>query len=40
MYIEADLSMKERALQRLQPLSAKASRYKPPDQLMQFLVNL
>jgi site-specific recombinase XerD len=40
MYIEADLSMKERALQRLKPLSAKASRYKPPDQLMQFLVTL
>ena len=40
MYIEADLSMKERALQRLKPLGAKASRYKPPDQLMQFLVTL
>ena len=40
MYIEADLSMKERALQRLQPLSAKASRYRPPDQLMQFLATL
>jgi hypothetical protein len=40
MYIEADLSMKERALQRLKPLGAKASRYKPPDQLIQFLVTL
>jgi len=40
MYIEADLSMKERALRRLQPLGAKSTRYKPPDQLMQFLAAL
>jgi site-specific recombinase XerD len=40
MYIEADLSMKERALQRLQPVGAKTTRYRPPDQLMQFLATL
>jgi site-specific recombinase XerD len=40
MYIEADLSMKERALQRLQPVDAKSTRYRPPDQLMQFLAAL
>jgi integrase len=40
MYIEADLSMKERALQRLQPIGAKRKRYRPPDQLMQFLAAL
>jgi len=40
MYLEADLSMKERALERLQPPGTKASRYRPPDQLMQFLQNL
>lgn len=40
MYIEADLSMKERALQRLQPAGAKSTRYRPPDQLMQFLATL
>jgi integrase/recombinase XerD len=37
MYLEADLAMKERALNRLQPPATKSPRYKPPDQLMQFL---
>jgi site-specific recombinase XerD len=37
MYIEADLSMKERALERLQPPQTGIPRYKPPDALMQFL---
>jgi integrase/recombinase XerD len=37
MYIEADLSMKERALGRLQPLQTGRTRYRPPDVLMQFL---
>jgi integrase/recombinase XerD len=40
MYLEADLSMKERALERLQPAGAKTARYRPPDQLMQFLQSL
>jgi integrase/recombinase XerD len=40
MYLEADLSMKERALGRLQPPGTKAARYRPPDQLMQFLQSL
>lgn len=40
MYLEADLSMKERALERLQPPGTKAARYRPPDQLMQFLQTL
>lgn len=40
MYVEADLSMKERALQRLQPVGTKRLRYRPPDQLMQFLTTL
>ncbi len=40
MYLEADLSMKERALNRLQPTGAKIGRYRPPDQLMLFLQNL
>ena len=39
-YLEADLSMKERALERLQPPGTKAARYRPPDQLMQFLMSL
>jgi len=37
MYIEADLSMKERALARLQPLQTGTTRYRPTDTLMQFL---
>ena len=37
MYIEADLSMKERALERLQPPQTGIPRYRPPDKLMQFL---
>lgn len=37
MYLEADLSMKERTLERLQPIGASPGRYRPPDQLIQFL---
>jgi integrase/recombinase XerD len=40
MYPEADLSMKERALNRLQPIGANPGRYRPPDRLMQFLQGL
>jgi integrase/recombinase XerD len=40
MYIEADLSMKERALNRLKAPATKSRRYKPPDQLLQFLSSL
>ena len=40
MYIEADLAMKERALDRLQAPAKATMRYKPPDRLMQFLQNL
>jgi site-specific recombinase XerD len=40
MYIEADLSMKERALSRLQSTACQNPRYRPPDKLMQFLQNL
>lgn len=40
MYIEADLTMKERALGRLQPPAKAGARYKPPDPLMQFLQGL
>ena len=37
MYIEADLSMKERALERLQPPQTGVPRYRPTDKPMQFL---
>lgn len=40
MYLEADLSMKERALARLQPIETTSARYRPPDQLMAFLQDL
>lgn len=40
MYIEADLSMKERALQRLTPCTPKMSRYQPPEQILKFLETL
>ncbi|MFP5226335.1 MAG: tyrosine-type recombinase/integrase [Acidobacteriota bacterium] len=40
MYLEADLSMKERALQRLQPAGASHTRYRPANHLMQFLTSL
>lgn len=38
MYLHADLSLKERALARTNPLqSASATRYQPPDRLLAFL---
>jgi integrase/recombinase XerD len=40
MYVEADLAMKQRALDRLQPPDLRAIRYRPPDPLMEFLQNL
>ncbi|MFL9988936.1 site-specific integrase [Paraburkholderia sediminicola] len=40
MYVEADLAMKERALNTLQPPHSKIQRYRPPDRLMQFLESL
>ena len=40
MYVEADLSMKEKALMRLQPVEAKMGRYQPSDKLIRFLETL
>lgn len=40
VYLQADLSMKERTLDRLQSIRAHPGRYRPPNQLMQFLLNL
>lgn len=39
-YIHADLSIKERALARTRPLSAKPGRYRPSDRLLAFLDQL
>ena len=40
MYVETDLEMKDRALQRLQPVSAKRRRYRPTNKVLQFLESL
>jgi len=37
VYLHADMSLKEKALARLTPLSAKPGRYRAPDALMRFL---
>ena len=39
-YVEADLTMKERALARLHEPDAKIQRYRAPDSLMNFLKTL
>jgi len=36
-YVEADLSMKERALASIEPLESKRGRFRPTDQLLRFL---
>jgi site-specific recombinase XerD len=40
MYVEADLVMKERALQAVQAPSLKRTRYRPTDRLLAFLHGL
>jgi site-specific recombinase XerD len=40
MYVEADLAMKERALQAVQPPRVKQTRYQPTDRLLAFLEGL
>ena len=39
-YVQADLTMKERALDRRSPLKSKAGRYRPTDALLAFLESL
>jgi integrase/recombinase XerD len=39
-YVEADLSMKQRALDKLAPANGRLSRFRPADELMQFLSHL
>jgi site-specific recombinase XerD len=39
-YLHADMSIKERALARVTPASAKPGRYRPPDSLLAFLESL
>ena len=40
MYLDADLSMKERALAKTAPLRASPGRYRPDDTLLAFLNGL
>lgn len=40
IYLQANLEMKEAALAKVKPSSAKAARYKPNDSLLEFLKNL
>lgn len=40
LYVEADLGMKQRALDRLQPATAKGTRFRAGDQLLAFLDGL
>ena len=40
IYLHADMTQKQQAIDRTTPLTAKASRYKPPDPLLTFLENL
>ena len=40
MYVHADLSLKERALERTVPIGSKPGRYRPPDPLLAFLESL
>jgi site-specific recombinase XerD len=39
-YVEADLTMKQNALARLQEPAMEPTRYQPPDELMRFLLDL
>ena len=40
IYVHADLTIKERALDRTTPVGIKPGRYRPPDQLLAFLESL
>jgi site-specific recombinase XerD len=40
IYLEATLAMKERALEKTEPLMSKFTRYRPDDQLLGFLNSL
>ena len=40
IYLQADLTVKERALARTRPPSVKVGRYRPPDALLAFLESL
>jgi hypothetical protein len=40
IYLQADLALKEKALAKTKPLNVKTARYRPSDNLLQFLNSL
>ena len=40
VYLHADLKLKEKALAKTNPLKGRVGRYRPDDQLLDFLKNL
>ena len=40
IYLDADLELKQRVLDRVTPLNGKPGRYRPDDKLLAFLKNL
>ena len=40
IYLEADLTLKEKALLRTAPFDTRPGRYRPPDRLLEFLKSL
>ena len=40
LYVEADLAMKEKALQKVQPLKTRQLRFRPADALLRFLAEV
>jgi hypothetical protein len=37
IYLQANLALKEKILEKIRPLDVKAGRYRPTDKLLQFL---
>ena len=40
IYLKADLELKQRALDRTAPVDGQAGRYRPPDDIIDFLDSL
>jgi site-specific recombinase XerD len=40
IYLDADLALKEKVLEKTTPIKAKRARYRPDDKLLRFLKNL
>ena len=40
IYLHASIELKEKALSKTEPFQGNSRRYRPPDQLLEFLNNL